>query len=39
MAGIPRYTLKIGTNPNYKFKGEVEGSNKAFALVLDIILN
>ncbi len=31
MAGIPRYALRVGTNPNYKFKGEVEGSNKAFA--------
>ncbi len=31
MSGIPRYALRVGTNPNYKFKGEVEGSNKAFA--------
>ncbi len=21
MAGIPRYALRVGTNPNYKFKG------------------
>ncbi len=31
MAGVPKYALRVGTNPNYKFKGEVEGSNKAFA--------
>ncbi|PIE78668.1 MAG: hypothetical protein CSA15_06660 [Candidatus Delongbacteria bacterium] len=27
----PRYALRVGTNPKYKFKGEVKGSDKAFA--------
>lgn len=33
MSGVPRYAIKVGTNlnPNYKFKGEVKGSNKSFA--------
>ncbi len=31
MVSIPRYALRVGTDPNYKFKGEVEGSNKSFA--------
>lgn len=31
IADIPRYALRIGTNPDNKFKGEVKGSNKAFA--------
>lgn len=31
MDNKPRYALRVGTNPKYKFKGEVKGSDKAFA--------
>ncbi|WP_141071290.1 toprim domain-containing protein [Campylobacter pinnipediorum] len=31
MAGIPRYALRVGTNQSINLKGEVRGSDKAFA--------
>lgn len=40
IADVPRYALRIGTNPDNKFKGEVKGSNKAFAPeILSLICN